>query len=170
MRKWIDDPYAANHFTGVEAFTEQLAAPGRLGAGQNDGIAKRDTARLMQIESGAKEGGRDLDDFELLVQVELSAYMRGWQLEFFQRDVAVFLKHLRGKDAAGTFIQSLEQRQRGLLLDRLVAGLFLSLRAHILRRYCPPTSNSAFVICPSEQTRTASISTSNTLRFSITAC
>ena len=43
-------------------------------------------------------------------------------------------------------------------------------RAHILRRYCPPTSNSALVICPSEQTRTASISTSNTLRFSITAC
>ena len=33
----------------------------------------------------------------------------------------------------------------------------------MLRRYCPPTSNNAFVICPSEQTRTASISTSNTL-------
>ncbi len=41
--------------------------------------------------------------------------------------------------------------------------------AHMLRRYCPPTSNSAFVICPSEHTRTASISTSNTLRLSITA-
>ena len=27
------------------------------------------------------------------------------------------------------------------------------------RRYCPPTSNNAFVICPSEQQRTASIST-----------
>lgn len=33
---------------------------------------------------------------------------------------------------------------------------------YILRRYCPPTSNSACVICPSEQTRTASISTANT--------
>ena len=43
-------------------------------------------------------------------------------------------------------------------------------RTYIFRRYCPPTSNSAFVICPSEQTRTASISTSNTLRLSITAC
>jgi hypothetical protein len=41
---------------------------------------------------------------------------------------------------------------------------------YMLRRYCPPTSNSAFVICPSEHTRTASISTSNTLRLSITAC
>eukprot|EP01031_Cornospumella_fuschlensis_P047284 gene47284-57916_t len=40
----------------------------------------------------------------------------------------------------------------------------------MLRRYCPPTSNSALVICPSEQTRTASISTSNTLRISNTAC
>jgi hypothetical protein len=42
--------------------------------------------------------------------------------------------------------------------------------AYILRRYCPPTSNSALVICPSEQTRTASISTSNTFLLSITAC
>ena len=42
-------------------------------------------------------------------------------------------------------------------------------RNYILRRYCPPTSNSAFVICPSEQTRTASISTSKTFLFSITA-
>ena len=42
--------------------------------------------------------------------------------------------------------------------------------AYILRRYCPPTSNSALVICPSEQTRTASISTPNTFLFSITAC
>ena len=41
---------------------------------------------------------------------------------------------------------------------------------YMLRRYCPPTSNSAFVICPSEQPRTASISTANTLPFSITAC
>ena len=41
---------------------------------------------------------------------------------------------------------------------------------HMLRRYCPPTSNSAFVICPSEHTRTASISNSKTLRSSITAC
>jgi len=41
---------------------------------------------------------------------------------------------------------------------------------YMLRRYCPPTSNSAFVICPSEQQRTASISTSNTLRLSMTAC
>ena len=33
---------------------------------------------------------------------------------------------------------------------------------YMLRRYCPPTSNSALVICPSEQQRTASTSTSNT--------
>src|SRR5881409_3381184 len=39
----------------------------------------------------------------------------------------------------------------------------------MLRRYCPPTSNSALVICPSEHTRTASTSTSNTLRLSILA-
>ena len=41
---------------------------------------------------------------------------------------------------------------------------------YMLRRYCPPTSNSACVICPSEHTRTASISTSNTFLLSITAC
>jgi hypothetical protein len=51
-----------------------------------------------------------------------------------------------------------------------ILGAFVAARAYMLRRYCPPTSNSAFVICPSEQQRTASISTSNTLRFSITAC
>ena len=41
---------------------------------------------------------------------------------------------------------------------------------HMLRRYWPPTSNSAFVICPSEHTRTACISTSKTLALAITAC
>jgi hypothetical protein len=40
---------------------------------------------------------------------------------------------------------------------------------YMLRRYCPPTSNKALVICPSEQQRTACIRTSKTLRFSITA-
>jgi len=40
---------------------------------------------------------------------------------------------------------------------------------HMLRRYCPPTSNSACVICPSEQTRTASIRTANTFSSRITA-
>ena len=30
---------------------------------------------------------------------------------------------------------------------------------YIFLRYCPPTSNSALVICPNEQTRTASIFT-----------
>ena len=38
----------------------------------------------------------------------------------------------------------------------------------MLRRYWPPTSNSASVIWPSEQTRTASISTSNTLPLAMT--
>ena len=41
---------------------------------------------------------------------------------------------------------------------------------YMLRRYCPPTSNNALVICPNEHTRTASISTSNTFLLSITAC
>ena len=40
----------------------------------------------------------------------------------------------------------------------------------MLRRYCPPTSNSALVICPSEQTRTVSHQLANTLPLSITAC
>lgn len=39
---------------------------------------------------------------------------------------------------------------------------------YMLRRYCPPTSNSALVIWPSEHTRTASISTANTLPLAIT--
>ena len=41
-------------------------------------------------------------------------------------------------------------------------------RRYMLRRYWPPTSNSASVIWPSEQTRTASISTSNTLPLAMT--
>src|SRR6185436_13188135 len=43
------------------------------------------------------------------------------------------------------------------------------LRPYMLRRYCPPTSNSACVICPSEHTRTASIRTANTFSSLITA-
>jgi len=41
---------------------------------------------------------------------------------------------------------------------------------YMLRRYCPPTSNRALVICPRLQQRTASISTAKTLPLSITAC
>ena len=61
-------------------------------------------------------------------------------------------------------------------LDRIILERTLQSQSgtqshrYIFLRYCPPTSNSAFVICPSEQTRTASISTSNTFLFSITAC
>lgn len=40
----------------------------------------------------------------------------------------------------------------------------------MLRRYCPPTSNNALLICPSEQMRTASTSTSKTLPSAITVC
>src|SRR5438552_5688055 len=40
---------------------------------------------------------------------------------------------------------------------------------YMLRRYWPPTSKRAWVICPSEQTRTASISTANTFSFRMTA-
>jgi len=42
-------------------------------------------------------------------------------------------------------------------------------QSYMLLRYCPPTSNSAFVICPNEQQRTAPISTANTLSSRITA-
>ena len=41
---------------------------------------------------------------------------------------------------------------------------------YMLRRYWPPTSNSALVICPSEHTRTVFISSAKTLPFSITTC
>src|SRR5437588_6486120 len=41
--------------------------------------------------------------------------------------------------------------------------------SYMLRRYWPPTSNSACVICPSEHTRTASISTAKTFSLRITA-
>ena len=41
-------------------------------------------------------------------------------------------------------------------------------RGYMLRRYCPPTSNSALVIWPSEQTRTVFISSAKTLPLSIT--
>src|SRR5436190_2685004 len=79
------------------------------------------------------------------------------------------------------------QRRFGRLCAARVAGLRASAGAqgllhvakrrpghrsgpHMLRRYWPPTSNSALLICPSEQTRTASISTWKTLPLAITAC
>jgi hypothetical protein len=53
---------------------------------------------------------------------------------------------------------------------RCVSGRCQSVTAiYMLRRYWPPTSNRALVICPREHTRTASISTSKTLRLSIAA-
>jgi hypothetical protein len=48
-----------------------------------------------------------------------------------------------------------------------VRGVSLS---YILRRYCPPTSNMAWVICPKEQTFTADIRASNKLPFSTATC
>src|SRR6185503_9487513 len=75
-------------------------------------------------------------------------------------------------------------QQRRVVLDRHLACLAVDvqfrhgdspslvtaiLRRYMLRRYCPPTSNSACVICPSEHTRTASISTANTFSSLITA-
>ena len=39
---------------------------------------------------------------------------------------------------------------------------------HMLRRYCPPTSKSALVICPREHTRTVLTSSSNTLPLAMT--
>ena len=53
-------------------------------------------------------------------------------------------------------------------IERTESGVGHRRSPYMLRRYWPPTSNNAFVICPSEQTRTASISTSNTLPLSIT--
>jgi len=41
---------------------------------------------------------------------------------------------------------------------------------HIFLRYCPPTSNNAVVICPSEQQRTASTSTANRFSLWMAAC
>lgn len=41
--------------------------------------------------------------------------------------------------------------------------------SHMFRRYWPPTSNKVSLIWPSEQTRTASISTSKTFSLRITA-
>src|SRR5712692_6599250 len=41
---------------------------------------------------------------------------------------------------------------------------------YMLLRYCPPTSNNASVIWPSEQERTAFTSSANTLPLSITVC
>ena len=57
-------------------------------------------------------------------------------------------------------------------LKRLLAGKSPPkyLRHYILLRYCPPTSNSASVICPSEQTFTASISSAKTLPPLMAVC
>src|SRR5262245_40104072 len=76
-----------------------------------------------------------------------------------------------GDDEADPPLRAQENRKQRILgHPEFHGGRFLLAYRYMLRRYCPPTSNSACVICPSEQTRTASISTSNTFRFSITAC
>ncbi len=49
-------------------------------------------------------------------------------------------------------------------------AVMLAAQAYIFRRYCPPTSNSALVIWPSEQTRTASIRRANTFSLAMAAC
>jgi hypothetical protein len=76
--------------------------------------------------------------------------------------------HRRTREARRAF-----QRSRAWLASDFpcvpaVCALSGRARHHMLRRYCPPTSNSALVIWPRLHTRTASISTSNTLRLSIT--
>ena len=55
-------------------------------------------------------------------------------------------------------------------LQAQLHGRGLGHPSYMLRRYCPPTSNNAWVKWPSEQTRTASISTANTFSSLITAC
>ena len=50
------------------------------------------------------------------------------------------------------------------------SSLLMVAKPYMLRRYWPPTSYSAVVICPSEQYFTASTSTANTLPFSMTVC
>ena len=72
-------------------------------------------------------------------------------------------------DAAAGFADIRATRQTGFI-DHLRSMAKGCACRYMLRRYCPPTSNSAFVICPSEHTRTASIRTSNTFRLSMTAC
>ena len=75
-------------------------------------------------------------------------------------------------DAVKIAVANRHQKGRLSMAKKLGVGVQLSSMTavnHIFRRYCPPTSNSALVICPSEQTRTASISISNTLALSITA-
>ena len=52
-------------------------------------------------------------------------------------------------------------------LRKLYHGVLPLPPPYIFRRYCPPTSNSAAVICPNEQTLLASIKASNRFSFLI---
>ena len=117
----IDEPNAAEDFSGVHVFAQQHAATGGLRTGKHDSVVKRNTAGLLQVEPRADDGRCHLNDFKLLVKVELRPDMLRRQLELLQSDVAILLQHLGGQHAARAFVELLEQRKCRLLLCRYVA-------------------------------------------------
>lgn len=82
--------------------------------------------------------------------------IRGMQSKAQSTAIRRYCEHLQRSYAPANWIY-----QR----DTLSAWL-----SYILRLYCPPTSNNAVVICPSEQTRAASMSLANTFSLLIAAC
>jgi putative transposase len=67
-------------------------------------------------------------------------------------------------------VRQLEELERERGVDKRPSRQLGVEWSYILLRYSPPTSNKAFVICPSEHTRTVFISSAKTFPSSITVC
>ena len=94
-----------------------------------------------------------------------------------QISVRTTLNQCKQRNWLASRLKRLDNKQRPLHILRMSCPLTLrlSLRVvgstfcHMLRLYCPPTSNNASVICPREQTLHASINNSKMLPPSIAA-
>lgn len=77
VAKWIEYPNAIDHLACIHGFAVELAAASGLRAGEHDCIVKRDTTGLLQVQSCADDGRGDLNDFKLLVQIQLRPKVLG---------------------------------------------------------------------------------------------
>lgn len=81
--KWVQDADTRHGFTGIQVFAKKHVSSCDM-RGDDQSIIKGNTACLVQIQSGADDRRRDLDDFKLLIQIKLGANMLHWQSQFLR--------------------------------------------------------------------------------------
>ncbi len=97
----------------------------------------------------------------------LAALITAIGMSIFLQNYVQILQSARNKPMEPLISGGVTLMQKG---NYVVSLSYLQMLFYMLRRYWPPTSNSALVIWPSEQMRTASISTSKTLSPLAAAC